>query len=92
MSTFSFTRRGLVSAAAAALTLSALPALAQTPIKFQLDWRFEGPSALFLAADAKGHYKAAGLDVKIDAGNGSGGGDGGAGATKARITAANGRN
>jgi NitT/TauT family transport system substrate-binding protein len=45
----------------------------QTPIKFQLDWRFEGPAALFLASQAKGYYKAAGLDVSIDAGNGSGG-------------------
>ena len=59
--------------AAAALPLLSAPALAQTPIKFQLDWRFEGPSALFLASAAKGYYKAAGLDVSIDAGNGSGG-------------------
>ncbi|MCB8746864.1 ABC transporter substrate-binding protein [Rhodoferax sp. U2-2l] len=44
-----------------------------TPIKFQLDWRFEGPSALFLTPAAKGYFKAAGLDVTIDAGNGSGG-------------------
>ena len=58
---------------AATLALLALPALAQTPIKFQLDWRFEGPAALFLGSTAKGHYKAAGLDVTIDAGNGSGG-------------------
>jgi NitT/TauT family transport system substrate-binding protein len=43
-----------------------------TPIKFQLDWRFEGPSALFLTPAAKGYFKAAGLDVTIDAGNGSG--------------------
>ena len=63
------TRRGLLSAAA----LLALPALAQTPVKFQLDWRFEGPSAFFLQSQAKGYYKAAGLDVTIDAGNGSGG-------------------
>ena len=41
-------------------------------IKFQLDWRFEGPAALFLQSAAKGYYKDAGLDVAIDAGNGSG--------------------
>jgi NitT/TauT family transport system substrate-binding protein len=67
-----FTRRALIATAVAA-GLVAAPALAQTPIKFQLDWRFEGPAALFLASQAKGYYKAAGLDVTIDAGNGSGG-------------------
>jgi NitT/TauT family transport system substrate-binding protein len=71
MPRFSLARRWLVTAAA----LAALPfgALAQTPIKFQLDWRFEGPAALFLASSAKGYYKDAKLDVTIDAGNGSGG-------------------
>ena len=55
-----------------ATTLSA--AYAQmTPIKFQLDWRFEGPAALFLTPAAKGYFKDAKLDVVIDAGNGSGG-------------------
>jgi NitT/TauT family transport system substrate-binding protein len=44
-----------------------------TPIKFQLDWRFEGPSALFLVPAAKGYFKDAKLDVSVDAGNGSGG-------------------
>ncbi|MCB4364154.1 ABC transporter substrate-binding protein [Hydrogenophaga taeniospiralis] len=48
-------------------------AQAQTPIKFQLDWRFEGPAALFLQPVAKGYFKAAGLDVSVDSGNGSGG-------------------
>ncbi len=57
----------------ASLAAAPLLAWAQTPIKFQLDWRFEGPAALFLGASAKGYYKAAGLDVTIDAGNGSGG-------------------
>lgn len=45
---------------------------AQTPIKFQLDWRFEGPAALFTHPAAKGYFKDAGLDVTIDSGNGSG--------------------
>jgi len=48
-------------------------AQALTPIKFQLDWRFEGPAALFVLPAAKGYFKAAGLDVTVDAGNGSGG-------------------
>ena len=65
-------RRGLLAAACAATVFSGA-AFAQTPVKFQLDWRFEGPAALFLASTAKGYYKAAGLDVTIDAGNGSGG-------------------
>jgi NitT/TauT family transport system substrate-binding protein len=38
----------------------------------QLDWRFEGPAALFLLAKAKGCFAAEKLDVTIDAGNGSG--------------------
>jgi NitT/TauT family transport system substrate-binding protein len=71
MTLLSFSRRSLL---AAALLTAPLLALAQsTPIKFQLDWRFEGPAALFLASAAKGYYKDAKLDVTIDAGNGSGG-------------------
>jgi NitT/TauT family transport system substrate-binding protein len=71
------TRRTLLASLATtfALTLGAFGTTAvhaETPIKFQLDWRFEGPSALFLQPAAKGYFKAAGLDVTIDAGNGSG--------------------
>jgi len=51
-----------------------LPVLAQeTPIKFQLDWRFEGPAAMFLVPVAKGYFQAEKLNVTVDAGNGSGG-------------------
>jgi len=58
----------------ALMVTGAVTAQAQnTPIKFQLDWRFEGPSALFLHPTAKGYFKDARLDVTVDAGNGSGG-------------------
>lgn len=77
MTFFTSTRRALLLSATAAAAWAATPsiALAQpvTPIRFQLDWRFEGPAALFLASAAKGYYKDARLDVSIDAGNGSGG-------------------
>lgn len=43
----------------------------QTPIKFALDWRFEGPAAPYFVAIDKGYYKAEGLDVTIDSGSGS---------------------
>ena len=69
-------KRLFVQTAAAltfAVTLGSASAQTTTPIKFQLDWRFEGPAALFLTPAAKGYFKQAGLDVSIDAGNGSGG-------------------
>ncbi len=68
-------KRSFIKAAAALAAVAAFgTAQAQnTPIKFQLDWRFEGPSALFLVPAAKGYFKDAKLDVTVDAGNGSGG-------------------
>jgi NitT/TauT family transport system substrate-binding protein len=67
-------KRLFIQSAAALLLASALgTAQAQTtPIKFQLDWRFEGPAALFLLPVAKGYFKEAKLDVTVDAGTGSG--------------------
>ncbi len=68
-------KRSLIKTATALAFMAAFgTAQAQTtPIKFQLDWRFEGPAALFLQPAAKGYFKDAKLDVTIDAGNGSGG-------------------
>lgn len=60
-----------IAALAAALGFAGAQAQ-NSAIKFQLDWRFEGPAALFLTPAAKGYFKAAKLDVAVDAGNGSG--------------------
>jgi len=55
---------------AAGLMFSSV-AMAQTAIKFTLDWKFEGPAAGFFLALQKGYFKDEGLDVTIDTGNGS---------------------
>jgi NitT/TauT family transport system substrate-binding protein len=64
---------GAVLVASMATLAGTGPASAQdTKIAFQLDWRFEGPAALFLLPKAKGYFAQEKLDVTIDAGNGSG--------------------
>ncbi len=66
-------KKWLGGAAVAGMMLAALPASAQTPIKFTLDWVFQGPTSPFLVALEKGYYKAEGLDVTMDPGQGSAG-------------------
>lgn len=51
--------------------LKSLTVYADEKIKFSLDWKFEGPSAVFLTGKERGYYKNAGLDVTIDSGKGS---------------------
>ena len=58
-------------AASLALTLTPLAVSAQTKIKFVLNWKYQGPQAWFFIAQDKGYFKAEGLDVEIDQGEGS---------------------
>lgn len=58
--------------AGAALLLQAATAGA-AEIKFTLDWKYQGPTAGFLAAKELGYYADEGLEVTIDSGNGSAG-------------------
>jgi NitT/TauT family transport system substrate-binding protein len=60
----------LVVAAFAAIG-SASPLHAQTPIRFSLDWKYEGTQSPFLVGVDKGFFKAEGLDVMIDTAGGS---------------------
>jgi len=69
------TMRRVLAAALFAFAAGGMPGAASaqdTKIKFQLDWRFEGPSSLFLLTKAKGYFAQEKLDVEIDAGSGSG--------------------
>ena len=70
MSVCNVVRSALAGFAIAAAALVG-PAAAQTPVKFSLDFKFEGPSAPFLVGLDNGYYKAEGLDVTIDTAGGS---------------------
>jgi NitT/TauT family transport system substrate-binding protein len=52
--------------AAAFVLVFASLAAAQTPIRFSLDGRLEGPEALALLPQDKGYFKSEGLDVTVD--------------------------
>ena len=46
-------------------------ASAQTKLKMVLNWKYQGPQGFFFVAEDKGYFKAEGLDVAIDQGDGS---------------------
>jgi NitT/TauT family transport system substrate-binding protein len=50
---------------------TAAGAQAPTRIKFILNWKFYGPQAWFFLAQDKGYFKAEGLEVEFDQGDGS---------------------
>src|SRR5471032_1917848 len=72
------TRRSVLIALAAACVFSAplaAPAAAQTTkLKLVLNWKYQGPQGMFFVADDKGYFKAEGIEMTIDQGNGSGAG------------------
>jgi NitT/TauT family transport system substrate-binding protein len=61
----------LLALIAALFISGAAAAQKDIPVRFALDWRFEGPAAPYLVAIDKGYYKAEGLNVSIDPGTGS---------------------
>jgi NitT/TauT family transport system substrate-binding protein len=59
-------RTAIAALAASCVAALASPALAQTPVKFTLDGKIEGPVAPFVVAVDKGSFKAQGVEVTID--------------------------
>jgi NitT/TauT family transport system substrate-binding protein len=75
----SITRRRALAAAAVLALISPIaafvaraPAAEVTKLKMVLNWKYQGPQGWFFLADDRGYFKAAGLDVTMDQGNGSG--------------------
>ena len=66
-----FTNRFLSAALGVAFAFGATSAMADTELKFSLDWKYEGPAAPYILAKKNGYYADEGLDVTIDSGNGS---------------------
>lgn len=64
-------RLGILVGVLATTILATAAGAAETSIKFSLDFKFEGPSAMFLEPLDKGYFKAEGLNVTIDSAAGS---------------------
>lgn len=68
-------RRTFLGAGGVALALSGLTgraaAQAATRLKMVLNWKYQGPQGWFFLSEDRGYFKAEGLDVVIDQGEGS---------------------
>ena len=70
----SLSRRSSLFALAGAIALTAplAPAAqAQIKLKMVLNWKYQGPQGWFFLAEDKGYFKAEGLEITIDQGDGS---------------------
>jgi NitT/TauT family transport system substrate-binding protein len=54
---------------AVALSLLVKTAAAETPVRFSLEGRLDGPASIYLVPQDKGYYRQEGLDVAIDEGS-----------------------
>lgn len=68
-----FSRRAALLAAGGALAAPRLVNAQAARVRLTLDWAFQSPNAFALVAREKGYFRAAGLDVTVDRGQGSGG-------------------
>jgi NitT/TauT family transport system substrate-binding protein len=71
MSIRTLLRSALVTLAAVSLATAA-QAADPVKVRFVLNWKYQGPQAWFFLAQDKGYFKAEGLDVQMDQGEGSG--------------------
>ncbi len=65
-------RRWLTCAVSVVALALSSTASAQTPVKFSLNFKPDGSNAAWFLAQEKGYFRAAGLDVTLDASNGTG--------------------
>jgi len=69
MSIRTLLRKALLTLAAASIATAA-HAADPVKIRFILNWKYQGPQAWFFVAQDKGYFKAEGLDVQMDQGEG----------------------
>ncbi len=68
-----FNRRAALLAAGGLLAAPRLVHAQAARVRLTLDWAFQAPNAFALVAREKGYFRAAGVDVTVDRGQGSGG-------------------